>query len=84
MEVFALKRIIAACIEQTLHFQLKDGVEEKNALDELRAEIENYKRQLERKRTKYKIISEEIQPDGSVIVKIKKQYNYYDCGDYLN
>ncbi len=80
----ALKRIIAACIEQTLHFQLKEDVEKKVAVDELRMEIENYKRQLERKRTKYKIVSEETQPDGSVVVKIKKQYNYYDCGDYLN
>ena len=32
---------------------------------------------------KYKILAEETQPDGSVIVKIKRQYNNYDCGDYL-
>lgn len=78
-----MKRIIAACIEQTLHFQLKDGEDGAAAPEALRMEIESYKRQLERKRTKYKLVSEEAQPDGSVIVKIKKQYNYYDCGDYL-
>ena len=35
-------------------------------------------------RTQYKIISEETQPDDSVIIKIIKQYNTSPVGDYLN
>lgn len=50
----------------------------------IRAEVESYKTQLRRSRTKYKIIEESVQPDDSIVIKIKKQYNYYDCGDYLD
>ena len=35
-------------------------------------------------RTKYKIVSEEIQSDGSVMIKIIKQYNTSPVGDYLD
>ncbi len=45
--------------------------------------MENYKKGLERNRTQYKIVEETTQPDGSVIVKIIKQYNTAPVGDYL-
>ena len=50
----------------------------------VKEEYEHYKRQLDRKHTKYKIVEESIQPDGSIIIKVKKQYNDHDCGDYLD
>lgn len=37
-----------------------------------------------RNRTKHKIVSETEQPDGSILIKIKKQYNYHNVGDYLD
>jgi hypothetical protein len=33
---------------------------------------------------KYKILGEETQKDGSIIVKVKKQISGYDIGDYLD
>ena len=34
--------------------------------------------------TKYKIVDETEQPDGSIIVKVIKQYNSSPVGDYLD
>jgi hypothetical protein len=39
---------------------------------------------MDRNRTKYRITKEETQPDGSILVEVKKQYNYHDCGTYLD
>ena len=79
-----MKRVKAACICQTLHFLLKDDLEFDDAEQLVRAEVENYKASLYRNKTKYKIVSEEVQQDGSVIIKIIKQYNASPVGDYLD
>ena len=47
-------------------------------------EIKKYKESLEKSKTKYKILEETEQPDGSVIIKIKKQYNTAPVGSYLD
>ena len=39
---------------------------------------------LDKNRTKYKILSEKTQEDGSVIIEIKKQYNTSPIGNYLD
>ncbi|WP_342424003.1 hypothetical protein [Paenibacillus sp. FSL E2-0178] len=78
-----MKRIKYACLEQTIHFHLKDDVTSTAGIAELKEELNAYKATLERKRIKYKVVEESSQPDGSIILKIKKQYNTYDCGDYL-
>ena len=59
-----MKRIKAACICQTLHFQLKED--------------------LERNRTRHRIVDEAEQEDGSVVIRIIKQYNRSPAGDYLD
>ena len=47
--------------------------------------LDVYKRQqLERSRTRYKIVEETVQPDDSILIKIKQQYNHHDCGDYMD
>ena len=79
-----MKRVLTACIQQTLHFQLKEGVPHAEAAEAVKKEYAQYRQQLDRKRTKYKIVSEENRPDGSIVVKLKKQYNDHDCGDYLD
>ncbi len=78
-----MKRIKAACLTQTLHFQLKDDVEHDYALKLVNDEVKKYKEDLERKYVKHKIISESTQEDGSVIIEIKKQYNSSPVGNYL-
>lgn len=78
-----MKRVKAACICQTLHFMLKDDIEHDYAVQLVNEEVAHYKAKLEHDRTKFKIISETKQEDGSIIIKIKKQYNQNDVGDYL-
>ena len=65
-----MKRILEACLEQTIKFEPKE-------------DYEKDKKDLERKSTKYTII-EEIENHESITVKLKKQYNGYPCGNYMN
>jgi hypothetical protein len=79
-----MKRIKAACICQTLHFMLKEDVEHEWAVEQVKKEVEHYKNTMTRNRTEYKIIEETTQPDGSVIIKVIKQYNNSPVGNYLD
>ena len=79
-----MKRVKAACICQTLHFILKEDVAHDYAVRLVRDEVAHYKKNLERNHTRYKIVEETTQPDGSILVKVIKQYNTSPVGDYLD
>ena len=79
-----MKRVKAACICQTLHFMLKEGLGRDYASDLVKQEVEQYKKGMDRNRTQYKILEEITQPDGSIIVKVIKQYNNSPVGSYLD
>ena len=79
-----MKRVKSACICQTLHFMLKDKTEPAYAAKLVKEEINQYKRRLDYNGTKYRIIEEDVQEDGSVIIKIIKQYNSSPVGEYLD
>ena len=79
-----MKRVKAACLTQTVHFLLKEDVNYNYAVKFVDEEVKKYKEALDRKRLKYKILSEERQEDGSVIIEIKKQYNTSPVGNYLD
>lgn len=79
-----MKRIKAACICQTLHFMLKEDVSHDYAVSLVNEELAHYKKKLEQNKTQYKILEEIRQKDGSVVIKIIKQYNQSPVGDYLN
>lgn len=72
-----MKRVKAACILQTLIFAQKPemGYTKEEALKINHEEIKHYKATLERTRTRYQIIDEAEQEDGSIVVHVKKQYN---------
>lgn len=78
-----MKRVKAACITQTLHFLLKEDAGHDYAVRLVGEEVKKYKEQLNRNKVQYKILSEETQDDGSVIIEIKKQYNTSPVGNYL-
>lgn len=78
-----MKRVKAACICQTLHFMLKEDTPHDYAVSLVKKEVEAYKASLERNRVKYKILEEETQQDGSIIVRVIKQYNQSPVGDYI-
>lgn len=79
-----MKRVKAACITQTLHFLVKEDVGHDYAVKLVCEEVKKYKAQLDKSKTQYKILSEETQADGSVIIEIKKQYNASPVGNYLD
>lgn len=79
-----MKRIKAACICQTLHFMLKDGVGHDDAVKQVEQEVEQYKKNLERKHIKHKIVAQSKEQDGSITLKVIKQYNSSPVGSYLD
>lgn len=79
-----MKRVKAACISQTLHFLLKEDVGHDYAIQLVKEEVKRYKEHLDKSGTQYKILSEETNADGSIMIKIKKQYNTSPVGDYLD
>ena len=79
-----MKRIQSACICQTLHFMLKEELPVQEVRRQLTHEVAHYKETLDRNRVKYRILEETPQSDGSIIVKVIKQYNQSPVGDYLD
>ncbi len=79
-----MKRVKAACICQTLHFMLKEDVAHDYAVKLVREEVEQYKKTMDRNRTQYRILEEVPQEDGSIMVKVIKQYNSSPVGNYLD
>ncbi len=72
-----MKRVRSACILQTLVFSQKPelGFSRERALQVNKEEIEHYKQLLDRAKTRYLIVDEAEQQDGSIVVHVKKQYN---------
>lgn len=79
-----MKRVKAACICQTLHFMLKEDVGHDYAVKQVKEEVSQYKKTLERNHTQYRIEEETEQSDGSMILKVIKQYNSSPVGTYLD
>lgn len=79
-----MKRIKAACITQTVVFSNHNGETTEYAKKMIVQEYEKYKAQLEASHTKYRILSEKRNEDGSIIIEIKKQYNSSPVGEYLS
>lgn len=63
---------------------LKEGAEHNWAVKQVEQDVEQYKKTLERRHTQYKITEQTVLPDGSIIIKVIKQYNTSPVGDYLN
>ena len=72
-----MKRVKAACILQTLVFAQKDdcGLTREQQLKINLDEVNRYKATMDRCRTRYQITEETEQSDGSVLVRVRKQYN---------
>lgn len=82
-----MKRVKSGCICQTLLFSQKPdlGLSKNEALETNRQEVVRYKNSMERSRTKYVILDETVQDDGSILIHIKKQINATtDTTEYFN
>lgn len=70
-----MKRIISACLCQTIKF-------EGFTKEEARTEYEQYLKRLDMKKTKY--VVDEVEEKGNLLkAKIRKQYNTYSAEGYL-
>ncbi len=81
-----MKRVKSACILQTLVFSQKPEMEysKETALKLNRDEIEHYKFMLNRAKTRYIITAQTECDDGSIVVRVKKQYNdKIDISEYF-
>lgn len=82
-----MKRVKAACIMQTLVFAQKNdcGMSREQQRKVNHDEVTRYKATMDRSRTRYQITEETDQEDGSVIVRVRKQYNdKADVSEYFN
>lgn len=72
-----MKRVRSACIMQTLVFAQREELcfTAERALELNREEYSRYKSDLEKAGNRYQVLSEKEENDGSVVVKIRKQYN---------
>lgn len=79
-----MKRIKAACLLQTICFQPKDTNPPECSKQLVHQEYEAYKAQMKRRGTQFEILEENVQEDGYIIIKIKKQNNQQPVGDYFD
>ena len=76
-EDFRMKRVKAGCVLQTLVFLQKEdcGYSRESQLKYNREEVERYKSDLGKNKTRYRIVSVEEQEDASIIVRVRKHLN---------
>lgn len=78
-----MKRIKAACICQTLRFLPKDDLPRDMAAELAEEEVQAYQKGMDAAGTRYRVQKRNTQPDGSIELKVIKQYNQCPVGDYL-
>jgi hypothetical protein len=71
-----MRRVTSACLQQTMRF---DTSKEANPQEDLK----KYLSKLDKNRTKYEVVDCQEENDGSLVVKIKKEYNNYSTEGYL-
>lgn len=71
-----MRRILSACLMQTMRFDTT-----KEARPEV--DFEMFLKKLDKGGVKYVIEEKVTEPDGSLVVKLKKQYNSYPTNGYL-
>jgi len=72
-----MKRVRSGCIFQTLVFSQKEDsdYDKETALKLNRDEVKRYKKDLDNKGTRYQITQETEETDGSIVLKVRKEYN---------
>jgi len=82
-----MKRVKSGCVLQTLVFLQKEdcGFTKQSQLRYNREEVEKYKKDLEKNKTRYQIVSIEEQEDASVVVRVRKHLNdKTDVSEYFD
>ena len=79
-----MKRVKFACLAQTIHFELNEKLEHQEAVQQAQESLRRYKRELEQKQVAYVVDKEYTLEDGTPVLEIRKQYNGYKVGTYLD
>ena len=82
-----MKRVKSACILQTLVFAQKNdlGLCHDAILEQNRDELARYRKTMERTHTRYQLLDEAEEADGSILVHVRKQYNdKTDVSEYFS
>lgn len=72
-----MKRITSACLLQTIRFNSIDGTDPK-------LELDAYLSKLDKKKSKYTVLESKNEENGSIVIKIKRQYLTYSTEGYLD
>ncbi|MCD7761063.1 MAG: hypothetical protein LUH16_04720 [Clostridiales bacterium] len=79
-----MKRIKFACLSQTVHFERNEKLGQEEAARMALLERERYLKRLEETGTAYRIDRQYQLEDGTPVLVLRRQYNSYATGDYLN
>lgn len=79
-----MKRIKFACLSQTVHFERNEKLGQEGATRMALLERDRYLKRLEETGTAYRIDQQYQLEDGTPVLVLRRQYNSYAPGDYLN
>lgn len=71
-----MRRILNACLQQTMRFDTMGEIPPEK-------EYELYCEKMNKKGVKYVVDEKTSMPDGSLVIKIRRQYNTYPADGYL-
>lgn len=72
-----MRRIVSACLLQTMRFDTYNDADPE-------ADLQAYLNKLDRSGTRYRIEETTTEPGGSIVVRIRKQYNSYPTNGYID
>lgn len=72
-----MRRIKSACLLQTIRFDTTNDANPDT-------DFESFCSKLDKKKTRYIIEDKKKEPDGSLIIKIKREHNSYKTDGYLD
>ena len=78
-----MKRVKYACLSQTIHFTLSEKVPHQEAVTLALKERQNCLEEMERRGVAHQVDRSYQLEDGTPVLEVRKQYNNYPTGTYL-
>lgn len=79
-----MKRIQFACLSQTIRFERNEKLDREEGIAMALEERERYLKRLDQTGTVYRVDRKEQLEDGTPILVLRRQYNSYSVGNYLD
>lgn len=78
-----MKRVKYACLSQTIHFTLSEKIPHQDAVALAMKERQNCLEEMERRGVAHQVNRAYQLEDGTPVLEVRKQYNNYPTGTYL-